>query len=198
MPRVTAHNPSAMTTKDIVYIALFAAIMAALAVVPPITLATGVPISAQALGPMLAGAVLGARRGALSMVLFLVLVAAGLPLLVGGRGGIGAFAGPTAGFLISWPIAAFVIGLLVERNWARLNFALAFVIIFVSSVVIMYGIGNAWLSYSAPMSYLKATIAAGPFLPGDLLKSVLAALVAVTVKRSYPIIRVRPAVQPAR
>ncbi|UTA51762.1 hypothetical protein MSS93_06090 [Deinococcus radiodurans] len=52
-----------MTTKDIVYIALFAAIMAALAVVPPITLATGVPISAQALGPMLAGAVLGRGAG---------------------------------------------------------------------------------------------------------------------------------------
>ena len=70
-------------TKDIVYIALFAAIMAALAVIPPITLATGVPISSQSMGPMLAGAILGARRGALSMILFLVLVAAGLPLLVG-------------------------------------------------------------------------------------------------------------------
>ncbi|MDO4246983.1 MAG: biotin transporter BioY [Deinococcus sp.] len=187
-----------VTTKDIVYIALFAAIMAALAVVPPIMLATGVPITSQTLGVMLAGAVLGARRGALSMILFLVLVAVGLPLLVGGRGGLGVFAGPTAGFLFSWPIAAYVIGWLTERNWARLNFPLALVIIFVSSVVVMYGIGNAWLSYvSDKLNYWQATLASGPFLPGDLAKAIIAALVAVTVKRSYPIIRANSA-QPVR
>lgn len=178
-----------VTTRDIVYIALFAAIMAALAIIPPIMLGTGVPISAQSMGVMLAGAVLGARRGALSIVLFLLLVAAGLPLLVGGRGGIGVFTGVTAGFLFSWPIAAFVIGLLIERAWQRLSVPLAFGIIFVTSVVIMYGIGNAWLSYAAPMTYLKATLAAGPFLPGDLLKALLTAVIAVTVKRSYPVIR---------
>lgn len=182
-----------MTTKDIVYLALFAALTAALAVIPPIPLATGVPITAQSLGPMLAGAVLGARRGGLAVLLFLALVAAGLPLLVGGRGGLTPFAGPTAGFLFSWPVAAFVIGWLTERFWTRLNFPLALAIIFLSSVVVMYGIGNAWLSAYADMSYLKATLAAGPFLPGDLLKAVLAALVAVTVKRSYPVIRARAA-----
>lgn len=178
-----------MKTKDIVYIALFAAIMAALAVIPPVTLGTGVPISAQSMGPMLAGAILGARRGALSMLLFLALVAVGLPLLVGGRGGIGVFAGVTGGFLVSWPIAAYVIGLLIERFWPRLTIPLAFAIIFVGAVVIMYGIGNAWLSYAAHMSYLKATLAAGPFLPGDFVKALLTAVIAVTVKRSYPIIR---------
>lgn len=185
-----------VTTRDIVYIALFAAIMAALAIVPPVNLATGVPITAQSMGVMLAGAILGARRGALSMLLFLALVALGLPLLAGGRGGIGVFAGPTAGFLISWPIAAFVIGLFIERFWQRLTPFSAFVIIFLSSVVIMYGIGNAWLSYAAHMSYLKATLAAGPFLPGDLIKAIITAVVAVTVKRSYPIIQ--PGVQVVR
>lgn len=127
-----------------------------------------------------------------------MLVAAGLPLLVGGRGGLGVFAGPTAGFLFSWPVAAYVIGWLTERNWARLNFALALAIIFVGSVVVMYGIGNAWLSYvSDKLSYWQATLASGPFLPGDLAKAVISALVAVTVKRSYPIIRAKSA-QPAR
>ncbi|WP_167757785.1 MULTISPECIES: biotin transporter BioY [Deinococcus] len=178
-----------MKTKDIVYIALFAAIMAALAVIPPVMLGTGVPISSQSMGPMLAGAILGARRGALSMLLFLVLVAVGLPLLVGGRGGAGVFAGVTGGFLVSWPIAAYLIGLLTERYWHRLSVPLALAIIFVTSVVVMYGIGNAWLSIAAPMSYLKATLAAGPFLPGDFVKALLTAVIAVTVKRSYPIIR---------
>lgn len=177
-----------VTTKDIVYIALFAAIMAALAVIPPISLATGVPITAQSMGVMLAGAVLGAKRGTLSMLLFLVLVAVGLPLLAGGRGGIGVFAGPTAGFLFSWPIAALVIGWLCERYWQKLSFGVALGIIFLSSVVVMYSIGNAWLSYAAHMSYWKATLGALPFLPGDFAKAVIASLVAVTVKRSYPII----------
>ena len=79
-----------MSTKDIVYIALFAAVMAVLGLFPPITLPiSGVPVTAQSLGPMLAGAILGARRGGLSILLFVALVALGLPLLSGGRGGFG-------------------------------------------------------------------------------------------------------------
>jgi biotin transport system substrate-specific component len=105
-----------MTTKDIAYIALFAALTAALAVFPPITIpGINVPITAQTLGVMLAGSILGARRGGLSLLLFLGLVAAGLPVLAGGRGGLSVFAGPTAGFLGAWPPAAFVIVALVER-----------------------------------------------------------------------------------
>jgi biotin transport system substrate-specific component len=75
-----------MKTKDIVYIALFAALMAVLGLFPPFTLPiTGVPITAQSLAPMLAGAILGARRGALSVVLFLVLVALVLACFWGRR-----------------------------------------------------------------------------------------------------------------
>ncbi len=86
-----------LETRDIVFIALFAAIMAGLAVFPPIMLpVVGVPITAQSIGAMLAGGVLGAARGGLSMALFLALVAFGLPLLPGGRGGFGVFFGPTA------------------------------------------------------------------------------------------------------
>ena len=76
--------------RDVVLIALFAAITAGLAIFPPLVLpVVGVPVTAQSLGPMLAGGVLGARRGGLSMLLFLALVAMGLPLLAGGRGGRG-------------------------------------------------------------------------------------------------------------
>ncbi|MCE2738683.1 MAG: biotin transporter BioY, partial [Rhodobacter sp.] len=66
--------------RSLTHIALFAALIAVLGLVPQITLAVGVPITAQSLGIMLCGTVLGARRGALAVVLFLVLVAAGLPL----------------------------------------------------------------------------------------------------------------------
>ncbi|WWH76667.1 biotin transporter BioY [Erwinia aphidicola] len=76
-----------MSTRDIVYIALFAAITAALGLFPAFSLPViAVPITAQTLGPMLAGAIAGAKRGALALVLFVLLVAIGLPLLAGGRG----------------------------------------------------------------------------------------------------------------
>ena len=92
--------------KNIAYIALFAALIAVLGLIPKITLAFGVPITAQSLGVMLCGTVLGARRGALAVLLFLALVAMGLPLLAGGRGGLGVFASPTVGFLIGFPVAS--------------------------------------------------------------------------------------------
>ena len=75
-----------------------------------------VPITLQTLGVMLVGSLLGARKGALSLLLFLVLVAIGLPLLAGGRGGLGVFAGPSVGCLVAWPIAAWVIGRIVEAG----------------------------------------------------------------------------------
>jgi len=88
-----------MQTRDLVLISLFAAIIVALGFVPPITLGfIPVPITAQSLGVMLAGVILGAKRGALAAVLVILLVAIGLPVLSGGRGGLAVFAGPTVGF----------------------------------------------------------------------------------------------------
>lgn len=101
--------------RNVTQIALFAALVAALGLVPQLTLAIGVPITAQSLGIMLCGTVLGAWRGGLAALLFVGLVALGLPLLAGGRGGLGVFAGPTAGFVIGFPFAAFATGLVTER-----------------------------------------------------------------------------------
>jgi biotin transport system substrate-specific component len=175
-------------TKDLAYIALFAAITAVLGLVPAIQVGP-VPITAQTLGVMLAGAVLGARRGFLSQLLFLVLVAIGLPLLASGAGGLAVFAGPTAGYLISWPIAAFVVGLLTERFWARYNLAWGILANVVGGIVVIYAIGVPWLAVVANLSP-KAAIVSGalPFLIGDGIKAVLAAAIAVQVRRSYPVI----------
>jgi biotin transport system substrate-specific component len=89
------------------HVAIFTGIIAVLGLVPALPIpGMPVPITLQTLGVMLAGAVLGARKGGASVLLFLALVAIGLPLLAGGRGGLGVFAGPSVGFLIGWPIAA--------------------------------------------------------------------------------------------
>ena len=104
------------TGRSIAYIAVFAALVAVLGLPGNIPLPGLVPITAQTLGVMLAGAILGPWRGAASMALFLVLVAIGLPLLSGGRGGLGAFVGPSAGYLVSWILGAAVIGWVMR--WA--------------------------------------------------------------------------------
>ena len=177
-----------MKTRDLAYIALFAAITAVLGLVPAIQVGP-VPITAQTLGVMLAGAILGARRGFLSQLLFLILVAIGLPLLASGAGGLAVFAGPTGGYLVSWPIAAFVVGLLTERFWARYNLARGILANVVGGIVVIYAIGVPWLAVVADLSP-KAAIVSGalPFLIGDGIKAVLAAAIAVQVRRSYPVI----------
>ena len=178
-----------MSTRDIVYIALFAAIVGARGMFPPITLPLiGVPITAHSLGVMLAGSVLGAKRGGLAIVLFLVLLAIGVPILSGGRGGFGVFLGPSGGFLFGWPIAAFVIGWMIERSWSRLDVWRGFGINVLGGIVVMYACGVPWIAAVGESSLWQAFIGAMGFLPGDVIKAAVAAFVAVTVKRSYPII----------
>jgi biotin transport system substrate-specific component len=181
-----------MDTRDVVFIALFAAIVAALAVFPPITLpVVGVPVTAQSLGVMLAGGVLGATRGGLALVLFLVLVALGLPLLAGGRGGFGVFLGPSGGFLVGWIVSAIAIGFLTELFWNRLNYVVALAICLAGGVVLLYAIGVPWIAAVAKIPVGAALTGSLPFIPGDIVKALVAAGVIVTVKRSYPIITPR-------
>ena len=178
-----------MTTRDLVYIALFAAIVAALALVPPIPVPlVPVPITAQTLGVMLAGSILGARRAALAMLTFTVLVAAGLPLLAGGRGGLATILGPTGGFLLAWWLGAAVIGWLVERRWARITWLEMFLINALGGIVVIYLVGIPWLSVFANISLAEAATGSAAFVPGDLIKAALAATIAMTLKRSYPLI----------
>ena len=85
---IQARGGAETIERNMTRIALFAALIAALGLIPSLTLAFGVPITAQSMGVMLAGAILGAKRGALAVLLFMALVALGLPLLAGGRGGL--------------------------------------------------------------------------------------------------------------
>ncbi len=177
-----------MTTRDLVHIALFAALTAALGLFPPLTMpVTGVPVTAQSMGVMLAGALVGARRGGLALALFVALVAVGLPLLAGGRGGLGVLQGPSGGFVLGFPVAAFVIGLLFDRHRGGpvpLVNALAYLII--GGIGVLYLIGVPWMAVMAKLPLTKAVVGSAVYLPGDLLKAVLTALIAQTVRRAYP------------
>jgi biotin transport system substrate-specific component len=175
------------TSRDLALIATFAGLVAALGVLPGIyPFGIPVPITAQTLGVMLAGAVLGARRGGLALVLFLVLAAVGLPVLAGGRGGLGAFVGPSVGFLVGFPVATYVIGWLTERGGPVYRLGWGLVANVVGGIVVLYVLGIAGMAAMAHMSVAAAAIASGWFVAGDLAKAVVAALVARGVHAAYP------------
>ncbi len=179
-----------MKTRDLVHVALFAALVAALGLMPPLMLPfIPVPITAQTLGVMLAGSTLGARKGALSLLLFQVLVAAGLPLLAGGHGGLAVLPGPTGGFFVGFLPAAFVIGWLTERAWHRLSVPRAFAINVLGGICVIYAVGIPWLSVAAKLPLAKAALGSLAFVPGDCVKAAVAASVAVTLKRAWPLIQ---------
>lgn len=174
------------TENTLTRIALFAALIAALGLIPQLTLAFGVPITAQSLGVMLCGTVLGARRGGLAALLFVGLVALGLPLLAGGRGGLGLFAQPTAGFLIGFPVAAFVTGLVMERLQAVRTGLAAGIASVLGGVVVLYIFGIAGLAIVLGRPVPEAALLVTAFIPGDLIKAVLAGLVTAALYRARP------------
>ncbi len=171
--------------RNLAFVALFAALIAGLGLIPKFTLAFGVPITAQTMGVMLCGTVLGARRGALAVLLFLALVALGLPLLAGGRGGLGAFATPSVGFLVGWPVAAFVTGFIVER-WRGGLALVASVASIVGGILVLYLFGVVGMAVMLDKTIPEAMLLVTAFIPGDVLKAVIAGLVTSGLARSRP------------
>lgn len=174
--------------KTVARIALFAALIAALGLVPQIVIpfAGGVPITAQTLGVMLAGLVLGPWRGALAVLVFIAVVALGAPLLAGGRGGLGVFAGPTVGFLVGWPVAAIVIGLIYRAARERGAFLAGVVACVVGGIAVLYLFGVVGLALVTDLDLLAALLAVLIFIPGDILKAVIASFIAREVARARP------------
>ena len=172
--------------KTIALIALFAALVAVLGLIPQITLPFGVPITAQSLGIMLCGVVLGGVRGTLAVLLFLLLVALGLPLLSGGRGGLGVFVSPTAGFLVGFPIAAFVTGL-IFAYWRNVPmFLSAFAASIIGGVIVLYLFGITGLSIVLEKNWLEAAALVMVFIPGDIIKAVITGLLVTALYKARP------------
>ncbi|MGC1495494.1 MAG: biotin transporter BioY [Sulfitobacter sp.] len=172
--------------RSLTLIALFAALIAALGLIPKFTLAFGVPITAQTLGVMLCGTVLGARRGGLAVLLFLGLVALGLPLLAGGRGGLGVFASPSVGFLMGWPIAAFVAGWFMEQMRNMPVGLAAGVASALGGIVVMYVFGIAGLMVMLDKTMLQSAGLVSAFIPGDVIKAVLAGFITAGLAKARP------------
>lgn len=164
-------------------VAVFAALIIVLGTVV-VPLPGGVPITAQTLGVMLAGLVLGPRIAPLSIVLVLVLAAVGLPVLAGGRGGLGVFVGPTVGYLIGWAAGVVVIGLVMRTG--RVTWWRAAAASLIGGVLVVYAFGIPIQALVTGVPLVPTALSSLAFLPGDLIKVVAATLVVVALRRAYP------------
>jgi len=132
-----------------------------------------VPITGQTFAVLLSGAVLGARRAFLAQLLYLTEGVIGLPVFAGGAAGAAVLAGPTAGYLMGFPLAAAVTGVLAERGWDRRFFSMLVAMLLGSAAI--FACGLIGLSRFIPADQLLVT-GLLPFLPGDVVKSSFAAL----------------------
>jgi biotin transport system substrate-specific component len=134
-----------------------------------------VPITMQTFAVTLIGALYGWRLGALTVVLWLMQGALGLPVLAPGAAGLAKFVGPTAGYLYAFPLAAALTGALAERGWNGQRVTLAFTSMLLGNVLCLV-VGAAWLS---TLVGVEKAIVAGvtPFIVGAVLKAALGAAV---------------------
>ena len=176
-------------SESMALVGLFAALMAVMGMIPKIDLPLGVPITIQSLGVMLAGCLLGPKRGAQAMLIFLLAVAAGLPLLSGGRGGLGVFLAPSAGYLLGYVVAAAVTGVLMgwlPRSTALRAAGSAMLASVLGGLLALHALGIAGLVLVAKMGWAQALMLDLAFVPGDLIKCALCALVVHTVAKALP------------
>jgi biotin transport system substrate-specific component len=165
--------------KGLVYAALFGALTAAGAFIiiplPP------VPITAQTFFLNVSAILLGGQLGAVSQFIYVMLGVVGIPVFAGGKAGLGVIFGPTGGYLLGFIIAAFVIGMVNRMKKSAGIFWNIFSMLI--GMLIIYLLGSLQLSLVAKMSFHKAlAIGVLPFIPGDVIKILLAAIISSRLK----------------
>lgn len=193
----TSRERSRWNATDLGLIAVFAALVAGSALVPGIAANVfGIPITFQTLAVMLTGLMLGPARGFAAVGLYTLLGLAGLPIFSQGRSGLGILAGPSAGYIIAFPIAAAVVGWLavvVIRRTTRARALWFFAAAMATSIVVVHTLGVIGIVVNTKTELAQAFLADLVFYPGDVIKNILAAVIAVALHRAFPDVLVRRA-----
>ncbi|NPE29909.1 biotin transporter BioY [Methanococcoides sp. SA1] len=170
---------SSSDIKKMVYASLFAALTSIGAY---ITVPLGpIPFTLQMVFVLMAGAMLGSKWGGISMVVYVLLGIAGLPVFSNGGSGLGVILGPTGGYLIGFIAAAFIIGYLFEMSGSN-NLLKNGLFVTIGSVVI-FCFGLAHLMIVADMSFIQAvTVGFLPFILPGIVKITVATVIATKYK----------------
>ncbi|MBR3737321.1 MAG: biotin transporter BioY [Eubacterium sp.] len=169
-------------TLDLVYIGLSAALIA---ICSWISIPLTVPITLQTLGVCLVAGLFGAKKGTFSVVIYILLGAIGVPVFSGFKGGIGALAGSTGGYIIGFIFTAFIVGIVSDKTSKLWAIALAML----GGVLVCYTFGTAWFAIVYAKTNEPASLATilgwcvFPFLLPDAVKIILAALLTNRLKR---------------
>lgn len=183
-----ARPATRMAATDLALVGTFAALTAVCSLVAVPIGPSGAVITLQTFAVILAGAVLGARRGALAVLLYLAVGFAGLPIFAQGVGGPATFGKVTLGYLLAFPLAAFVVGLVVERAGRR-GWALRTGLVIGAGVLaslVVYAVGVPVMAARLGLSLAEGLAINNAFLLFDAVKVVLAAVVAASVHRAFP------------
>ncbi|MFO7785195.1 MAG: biotin transporter BioY [Thermodesulfobacteriota bacterium] len=173
------HNRSASSVRGMVYAAMFGAATAAGAYLiiplPP------VPVTLQTFFMALAAILLGARLGAMSQAVYILLGIIGLPVFAGGKAGLGVLLGPTGGYLLGFVAGAWLTGRIVQAGGRAGPFRIALAVI--AGYGLVYALGVSGLCLIARLSLFKAlSVGVVPFLAGDALKITGVTLLAVKLQ----------------
>lgn len=171
--------------RDMLYSALFAALIAVLGLIAIPVSFLPAPITGQTLGVMLAGAILTTRQTALGISTFLALGIAGVPVFALGQGGLSILGGPRGGFLIGFLIGGIVITLLRGKSNNVKNVGISCLI---GGVLVIYAIGIPWMSYSLKGSLFSIPVFLSSivYVPFDIVKVFIASWVSVKVRKQLP------------
>jgi len=177
---------------DLAMIAVFAALIAAFSLTPSIPIGV-VPITLQTLAVVLAGLVLGPRRGFLATLLYLAVGFAGLPVFAGGAAGLGVLAKPSVGYLLAFPFGAALAGYLARlfASWRGARQYLGFFLAGVGASLLIHAAGIVGLMLVARMGFVAAFVFDLTFWIGDSVKMFVAAAIAVAVHKAFPVLLVR-------
>ncbi|WP_107925528.1 biotin transporter BioY [Lysinibacillus parviboronicapiens] len=198
MTIVAQHSHHKLTTVDLAYIGLFSTLMmvgANITSFAPFMVVGSVPITLQTFFAILAGLILGSRKGALACTVYMLIGLAGAPVFARFGGGFGQILSPTFGFILTFILVAFIAGLIIEKSATKKSYVIAALI----ATCINYFLGTNWMYFayklwaSAPegFTYKIAWLWMMPPLPKDMILAVFAGIFAYRVQKVLRIIPVK-------
>ncbi len=155
---------------DMIYVALFAAVICVCSL---ISINIGeVPITLQTFAVCAAAAMLGWKRGTLSVIIYILLGAIGLPVFAGGSGGFGIIAGSTGGYIVGFIFTALIVGVVADKFNRKI---IALVIAMVVGILVCYAFGTPWFMFVTNMDLVTSLgYCVIPFLIPDAVKIIVA------------------------